>query len=73
MNGGNYPSKGCFPSFLFYLKHLSMKKEKIIGLLLLMLAGIGTTFAQLKTDERERPAFQQTIETYRENLQLNET
>lgn|SRR5690606_5064668 len=57
----------------FYLKYLSMKKAKIFGLLVLMLAGIGTTFAQLKTDERERPAFQQTIETYREKLQLNET
>lgn len=50
-----------------------MKKAKIFGLLVLMLAGIGTTFAQLKTDERERLAFQQTIETYREKLQLNET
>jgi len=57
----------------FYLKYLSMKKAKIFGLLVLMLAGIGTTFAQLKTDERERLAFQQTIETYREKLQLNET
>lgn len=57
----------------FYLKYLSLKKAKIFGLLVLMLAGIGTTFAQLKTDERERLAFQQTIETYREKLQLNET
>lgn len=38
-----------------------------------MLAGIGTTFAQLKTDDRDRPAIQQTIESYREKLQLNET
>src|SRR5690606_4189867 len=57
----------------FYLKYLSMKKAKIFGLLVLMLAGIGTTFAQLKTDERERPAYQQTIQIYREKLQLNET
>lgn len=50
-----------------------MKKAQIFSLLVLMLVGVSSTFAQLKTDERERTAFQKTIEAYREKLQLNET